>query len=62
VTPAQSWLYHALKRNARVTAADLAPTVAALPLAPPAALAELLAGLARRGGTVAVAGRVRGVA
>jgi len=36
---------------------DLAITAAALPLAPPAAALELLAGLARRGGTIAVLAR-----
>jgi SAM-dependent methyltransferase len=54
-TPTQSWLYHALKRNAGVRTADVLPTALALPLAPVAAAAELVAGVARRGGTVAVA-------
>jgi predicted SAM-dependent methyltransferase len=59
VTPTQSWLYHALKRNAPLRAADLVPTLLALPLVPVALLVELLAGLARRGGTVAVVSRSR---
>ena len=60
VTPTQSWLYHALKRNAPVRAADLLPTLLALPLVPVALLVEWLAGLAGRGGTVAVVSRSRG--
>ncbi len=60
VTPTQSWLYHALKRNAPLRAADLLPTLLALPLAPVALLVEWLAGLARRGGTVATISRSRG--
>lgn len=51
VTPTPSWLYHALKRNAPLRAADLVPTVAAAPLLP-------LAVLARPRGTVAVRARV----
>jgi 2-polyprenyl-3-methyl-5-hydroxy-6-metoxy-1,4-benzoquinol methylase len=54
VTTQPSYLYNLLKRNADWRAADLAVTAAALPLAPLAALAELAAGAARRGGTVAV--------
>jgi len=54
VTPTQSWLYHALKRNAPVRTADLVPTLLALPLVPLALVAEFLAGRAGRGGTVAV--------
>jgi len=57
VTPTPSWLYLALKRAAPLRAADLLPTLLALPLAPAAAAAELGAGLARRGGTVAVLAR-----
>jgi SAM-dependent methyltransferase len=49
-----SYLYNLLKRNAPLDSRDLPITVAALPLAPIAAGAELLAGLARRGGTIAV--------
>jgi SAM-dependent methyltransferase len=55
-TPA--FLYHALKRNAPADPADVAITAAALPLAPVAAGVELAAGLARRGGTIAVVARV----
>ena len=58
-TPTPSWLYLALKRTAPVRAADVLPTLAALPLAPAAAALELAAGLARRGGTVAVLARAR---
>ena len=56
-TPTTSWLYHALKRNAPLRAADAVPTALALPLAPLAAAAELAAGLAARGGTIAVCAR-----
>lgn len=52
-----NYLYHLLKRSAPSDPADLAVTLAALPLLPVAAAAELLAGLARRGGTVAVVAR-----
>ena len=54
LTPTPSWLYHALKRNAPLRPADLAVTLAALPLLPAAAALEALAGAIRRGGTVAV--------
>jgi SAM-dependent methyltransferase len=47
VTPTPSWLYHALKRNAPLRAADVVPTVLALPLLP-------LAVAVRPRGTVAV--------
>ena len=53
-TTTPSWLYHALKRNAPLRSRDAVITAAALPLAPVAALAELAAGLAGRGGTIAV--------
>jgi hypothetical protein len=56
-TPTPSWLYLALKRAAPLRAADALPTLLALPLAPVAAVVELGAGLARRGGTVAVLAR-----
>ena len=52
-----SYLYNLLKRNAPPRSVDLAVTVAAVPLAPVAAALELLAGLARRGGTIAVLAR-----
>jgi 2-polyprenyl-3-methyl-5-hydroxy-6-metoxy-1,4-benzoquinol methylase len=56
----QSYLYNLLKRNASLDARDLAVTLLAVPLAPLAALAELAAGLARRGGTIAVLARRAG--
>ncbi len=52
-----SYLYNLLKRNAPLTAAGLARTGLALPLIPVAVLAEAAAGLARRGGTIAVLAR-----
>lgn len=58
-TQRPSYLFHLLKRNAPLDTRDLAITVAALPLLPLAIVAELLAGLARRGGTVAVIARRR---
>jgi 2-polyprenyl-3-methyl-5-hydroxy-6-metoxy-1,4-benzoquinol methylase len=57
VTARPSYLYNLLKRNAPARSPDLAITALALPLAPAAALAELAAGLARRGGTIAVLAR-----
>lgn len=56
-TRTPSWLYHALKRNAPLRSRDAVVTVAALPLAPLAVVAEAVFGLARRGGTVAVVAR-----
>jgi SAM-dependent methyltransferase len=55
-----SYLYNLLKRNAPPRSRDLAVTLAAVPLAPVAVLAELLAGLAERGGTIAVLARRQG--
>jgi hypothetical protein len=52
-----SYLYNLLKRNAPMSARDLIVTAAALPLVPVAGLLELAAGLARRGGTIAVLAR-----
>jgi SAM-dependent methyltransferase len=52
-----SHLFAVLKREARPDAQSLAVTLAALPLAPLAAALELAAGLARRGGTIAVSAR-----
>jgi SAM-dependent methyltransferase len=49
-----SYLYNLLKRNASLRSRDLPITIAALPLAPIAAGTELLAGVTRRGGTIAV--------
>jgi SAM-dependent methyltransferase len=57
VTQHPSYLYNALKRNAPVRSPDLALTLAALPLAPVAAALELIAGLERRGGTIAALAR-----
>jgi SAM-dependent methyltransferase len=56
-TRTPSWLYHALKRNAPLDARDAAVTAAALALLPLAVALEALAGLARRGGTIAVVAR-----
>ncbi len=58
-TRVPSWLYHALKHNAPLRSRDAVVTALALPLVPVAALLELLFGLARRGGTVAVVARKR---
>ena len=55
--PTPSFLYHLLKRNTAAAPADVAATAAAVPLAPVAAIAELTAGAARRGGTIAVLAR-----
>jgi SAM-dependent methyltransferase len=52
-----SYLFRLLKREAPLDARDLAVTVLALPLLPLAAVLELGAGLARRGGTIAVLAR-----
>ncbi len=52
-----SYLYNLLKRNAPLRSRDLAVTLAALPLLPLAAVLELAAGVAGRGGTVAVVAR-----
>jgi hypothetical protein len=56
-TPTANWLYHALKRNARLDARDAGVTLAALPPAPLAAALEAAAGAARRGGTIAIVAR-----
>ena len=56
-TRTPSFLYHLLKRNTPADTRDVATTVAALPLAPVAAAAEVAAGLAKRGGTIAVVAR-----
>jgi SAM-dependent methyltransferase len=56
-TTRPSYLYNLLKRNAPARSRDLAITALALPLAPAAAIAELAAGLAHRGGTIAVLAR-----
>jgi SAM-dependent methyltransferase len=54
VTRRPSYLFRLLKREAPLDPRDLAITVLALPLLPLAAGLELAAGLARRGGTIAV--------
>ena len=61
VTRQPSYLYHLLKRNAPWRSPDLVLTLTATALIPAAGLAELAAGLAGRGGTIAVlATRVAG--
>ena len=57
LTRRPSYLYHLLKRNAPLCSPDLLVTLLALPLVPAAAALELLAGLAHRGGTIAVVAR-----
>ena len=58
VAPTPSWLFHALKRNARLRLRGRrVPTALALPLAPLAAAAEAVADVAGRGGSVAVLAR-----
>jgi SAM-dependent methyltransferase len=59
MTRRPSYLFHLLKREAPLDARDLAVSLLALPLLPLAALLELAAGLARRGGTIAVLARKR---
>jgi SAM-dependent methyltransferase len=54
LTRRRSYLFHLLKREAPLDPRDLAASLLALPLLPFAALLELAAGLARRGGTIAV--------
>ncbi len=49
-----SYLFRLLKREAPLDARDLAVSLLAVPLLPLAAALELMAGLARRGGTIAV--------
>ena len=56
-TRTPSWLFRFLQRDAPLFSRDALVTLLALPLLPPAALAELVAGLARRGGTIAVVAR-----
>ena len=57
VTRTPSYLFNLLKRNAPLRSPDLLVSLVALPLVPVAVVAELLAVLARRGGTVAVVAR-----
>jgi SAM-dependent methyltransferase len=59
LTGRPSYLYNLLKRNAPLSWRDLALTGLALPLVPVAGVAELLAGLAGSGGTIAVLARRR---
>jgi SAM-dependent methyltransferase len=54
LTRRPSYLFRLLRREAPLDVRDLAITLLALPLLPLAALAELGAGLVRRGGTIAV--------
>ena len=54
LTRRPSYLFHLLKREAPLDVRDLAASLLALPLFPLAALLELAAGLARRGGTISV--------
>jgi SAM-dependent methyltransferase len=56
-THVPSWLYHALKHNARLRSRDALITALALPLVPVAVLLEALFGVARSGGTVSVVAR-----
>jgi SAM-dependent methyltransferase len=57
MTSHPSYLYNLLKRNAPLRSPDLAITALAIPFALPAAVAELLAGVAGRGGSIAVLAR-----
>jgi SAM-dependent methyltransferase len=59
LTSRPNYLYHLLKRTAPVSARDVAAVAVGLVLLPVAVLAELVAGLCRRGGTVAVMARRR---
>jgi SAM-dependent methyltransferase len=54
MTRTPSYLFNLLKRNAPLRSPDLIATVLALPLLPVAVALEVVAGIARRGGTVAV--------
>jgi SAM-dependent methyltransferase len=54
LTPTPSYLYHLLKRNVSVRAVDLLITALGLALAPASAGLELAAGVAGRGGTIAL--------
>jgi SAM-dependent methyltransferase len=56
-TTTPAYAYNLIKRNARPTLRDLVPTVLVAALAPLAVIVEALAGLAHRGGTVAVLAR-----
>jgi SAM-dependent methyltransferase len=54
MTTTPSYLYNLLKRNAPIRSRDLLVTALGVPLIPVAAVAELMAGAAGRGGTIAV--------
>jgi glycosyltransferase involved in cell wall biosynthesis/SAM-dependent methyltransferase len=56
-TTVPSYAYNLVKRNAKLNFRDLAATLILLPFAPLAAMVEAVAGLARRGGTIAVVAR-----
>jgi SAM-dependent methyltransferase len=58
-TRTPSYAYNLIKHNASPNARDLLPTLALTALAPLAFAAEAIAGLARRGGTIAVLARRR---
>jgi len=58
-TTTPAYAYNLVKRNAPLDARDLGATVALVPLLPLAAAFEVGAGLARRGGTIAVIARRR---
>jgi len=60
ITRRPSYLYNLLKRNAPLWSVDLVISLVALPLVPAAALLELAAGAAGRGGTIAVLARRAG--
>jgi hypothetical protein len=57
LTQRPSYVYNLLKHNAPLASRDLPITLAGLALLPAAVLLELVAGVARRGGTVAVLAR-----
>jgi SAM-dependent methyltransferase len=59
LTEHPSYLYNLLKRNAPLSPGDMAITLAAIPLAPVAVVAEAIAAIAHRGGTIAVLARRR---
>jgi SAM-dependent methyltransferase len=56
-TATPAYAYNLIKRNAPLRARDLLPTLALVALTPLAALVEIAAGLARRGGAIAVVAR-----
>lgn len=59
MTSRPNYLYHLLKRTAPLSVRDAAAVLLGLALIPLAVLAELIAGVSRRGGTVAVIARRR---